>query len=411
MLFSFVSFALFAQSHYELTPTRTKEAMVKETYQPKIYKLENVGIKTVRYDTVQVKNPRYIELTEAIEDKRKAMIDARTKFEKSNKVQTWKNGIYQNINAFKSQSGSFKKKKQLLIDAQSFADSLGLNWFIYPRSFSEKIEHKKMRVEGSLDRHLTQYSNELFRQVGESRDFDDSSYRRDIKELENLLSSTPNTTDKLQESSTTGKRSALLVNGKIEDISSLSGTFHYTSYNDIVVFEEDFDKYAKNEVVNKNDIWVGGYSKHTITLGDLMVNDDTGEQYLAPSGFLFNYGVDTMEKTMAEMASNPDYIIWKRDYENALRESQSNIDKCEAIIKKHTFKNAFGEKIYDSSDFSENEKNTFNKNLESISNRRRVIRELEDNSEYYNFWVDSVSEERASWSYSIAVYFRSKSKV
>lgn len=411
VLLSLVTFGVFAQSHFELSSVRTKEVMKSFDSHPTVYKLSNSELNTTAYDTIKVENPRYMELTTAIEDKRKALLNAQANFEKSNKTQGWKNRIYENINAFKSQSGSFKKKKQLLIDAQSYADSLELNWFIYPQSFSEKIEYKKMRMESSLDRHLTQYTNELFRHVGESRDFDDSTFQRDIKELESLLSSTPKTTDKLQESNTSGKRSALLVIGKIDDISSLSGTFHYTSYNDIVVFEEDFDKYEKNEVVNKNNIWVGGYTKHTTTLGDLMVNEDTGEQYLAPSSFLFDYGLNTMEKRMAEMPSNPDYIKWKRDYENALLASQSNVDKCEVIIKKHTFKNAFGEKMYDSSDFSENEKNTFNKNLESISNRRTVIRELEEKSDFYNFWVDSVPNEKASWSYRISIYFSSKSKV
>lgn len=295
VLSSFLTFGLFAQEfHFELTPLRTKEAMKKYASHPTVYKLETSKVETVKYDTIQVENPRYKELTATINEKKESLVQAKSSYANSNKEQNWKNTIYENINSFKSQSGSFKKKKQLLIDAQSYVDSLGLNWFVYPKSFSQKIEYKKMRLENTLNKHLTQYTNELFRHVGESRAFDDSSYQRDIRELERLLSITPKTLDSLQKSESTGKRSALLITGQVDDISTLNGNFHYVTYDDIVVFEKAFDQYAQNEVVDKNDIQVRNYSRYTNFLGDLMVNDETGEQYLTSSRFLADYGVDNL---------------------------------------------------------------------------------------------------------------------
>lgn len=290
----FLTFGLFAQKfHFELTQLRTKEAMKKYASHPNVYKLELLEIDTDVYDTIQVENPRYKELTTALNEKKESLINAKSSYSKSIKKQKWKNEIYENINSFKSQGGNFKKKKHFLIDAQSYADSLGLDWFIYPKSFSEKLEYKKMQLEKTLNNHLKQYTNELFRQVGESRVFDDSSYLRDIKEFEKLLSITPQTIDKLEKSNVTGKRTALLVTGKV-DISSLSGTYHYMIYDDIVVFEEPFDQYAQNEVVNKNDIQRRNYTRYTTFLGDMMVNDKTGEKYLTSSRFLADYGVDTL---------------------------------------------------------------------------------------------------------------------
>lgn len=120
---------------------------------------------------------------------------------------------------------------------------------------------------------------------------------------------------------------------------------------------------------------------------------------------------EKQEAELKAMPTNPEYLKWKGSYEKALSLSQKNVDKCNAIIKKYTFKNAFGQKIYDSSDFSKTDKNTFNQNLDMIFERSTDIRDLEDEKKYYFYWNDTVSTEKSTWSYRISSYFNSTSKV
>jgi len=110
------------------------------------------------------------------------------------------------------------------------------------------------------------------------------------------------------------------------------------------------------------------------------------------------------------MPSNPEYKVWVAKYEQAISIAQGNIDKCEAIIKKHTYKNAFGEKLYDSSDFSETEKKVFNQNLDLLGKRNEEIGELENEKKFYHFWNENVSIEKSTSSYRLSSYFNSKNK-
>jgi|SRR5690606_12571499 len=110
------------------------------------------------------------------------------------------------------------------------------------------------------------------------------------------------------------------------------------------------------------------------------------------------------------MPTNPEYKAWVAKYEKAISIAQENIDKCEAIIKKHTYKNAFGEKLYDSSDFTESEKKVFNQNLDLLGQQNEKIRELENEKKFYHYWNENVSIERSTSSYRLSSYHNSKNK-
>lgn len=111
-----------------------------------------------------------------------------------------------------------------------------------------------------------------------------------------------------------------------------------------------------------------------------------------------------------KMPYNPEYKTWNTKYEKAISLAQQNIDKCEAIIKKHTYKNAFGEKLYDSSTFTELEKNIFNQSLNQLEKYNREIGELENEKKFYHFWNENVSTEKSTSSYRFSSYFKSKNK-
>lgn len=111
------------------------------------------------------------------------------------------------------------------------------------------------------------------------------------------------------------------------------------------------------------------------------------------------------------MPNNPEYKQWKVKYEKLIALAQANVDKCEVIIKKHTFRNAFGEKLYDSSDFTESEKKVFNATLDSLGKQNEEIGNLEDEKKFYFYWNETVSMQKSTTSYRLSSYYNNKSKV
>lgn len=111
------------------------------------------------------------------------------------------------------------------------------------------------------------------------------------------------------------------------------------------------------------------------------------------------------------MPTNPKYKQWKVKYEKVISLAQANVDKCEAIIKKHTFKNVFGQKRYNSSDFTESDKKIYNKNLDLLGKNHDEIGDLENEKKYYFYWYDTVSMRKSTSSYRSSSYYNSKSKV
>src|SRR5690606_34824500 len=110
------------------------------------------------------------------------------------------------------------------------------------------------------------------------------------------------------------------------------------------------------------------------------------------------------------MPTNPEYKAWVAKYEKAISIAQENIDKCEAIIKKHTYKNAFGEKLYDSSDFTESEKKVFNQNLDLIVKKKMKNSKIKKEKKFYQYLNENVSIERSTSSYRLSSYHNSKNK-
>lgn len=111
------------------------------------------------------------------------------------------------------------------------------------------------------------------------------------------------------------------------------------------------------------------------------------------------------------MPTNPQYKQWKVNYEKAITLAQSYVDKCESIIKKHTFRNAFGEKLYDSSDFTKAEKKIFNENLDLLGKKNDEIGNLEDEDKFYYYWNETVDMHKSTSSYRLSSYYNNKSKV
>lgn len=102
--------------------------------------------------------------------------------------------------------------------------------------------------------------------------------------------------------------------------------------------------------------------------------------------------------------TNPKYLKWKSEYERSLSLSKKYKDRCVAIIKKNTFKNSWGRKMYDPSDFSQTDKKSFIANIKAWEVQHTKIGELEDD-EFIHYWNNTSSPEKATRSYHLSTTF------
>lgn len=104
------------------------------------------------------------------------------------------------------------------------------------------------------------------------------------------------------------------------------------------------------------------------------------------------------------------YKTWKTKYLALLQSAQTNVNTCNAIIKKHTYLNRFGQKRYDSEKFTKQEKLTFNKNLDSLNEKLKKIGDLEDERNFLSYYNNKVSTVEATKSYSLSSFYNSTSR-
>lgn len=105
------------------------------------------------------------------------------------------------------------------------------------------------------------------------------------------------------------------------------------------------------------------------------------------------------------ISTDTDYIKWKGNYENLLVSANKNVTICNAIINKHSFRNIFGEKLYDSSTFSNDEKKRFNQSLDILNSKIEQIKILEENNKFYMYWNDNASIEESVKSFNLSNFY------
>ena len=192
------------------------------------------------------------------------------------------------------------------------------------------------------------------------------------------------------------------------DIKLLNGTYIKLKDSYMLVYSDFEDKYLKNQLINPTSY---PSSLKVSKRYSIIKNVETGEYYYLTDDSLLSYIKRQKDiEEYAKMSTNSDYIKWKTKYERTIALAQANIDKCESIIKKHTFRNAFGEKMYDTSDFTESEKKIFNDNLDKLGKRNKEIGELETQKKYYHYWNNNVDMNKSTSSYRLSSYYNSKNK-
>ena len=202
------------------------------------------------------------------------------------------------------------------------------------------------------------------------------------------------------------KTSKKLVNVIIEnpvDISTISGEFTQLSDRYSLILEDIPNKYVKNELTKDNE----QYSESVKTNPYYIIkNKDTDESYFVMSDyFLSGINQEIESKKYLNIPNTTEYKTWKAKYLSLIQSAQTNVNTCKAIIAKHTYLNRRGEKMYDSSTFTSQEKIIFNKNLDTLDLKNKQIRELENNKDLYSYYTDKATFEEIAKSFHLSNFF------
>ncbi|MEP6804653.1 MAG: hypothetical protein ABI892_09025, partial [Flavobacterium sp.] len=132
--------------------------------------------------------------------------------------------------------------------------------------------------------------------------------------------------------------------------------------------------------------------------------------YVMSNRFIGQLEVEIDHANFKNMGNSAEYKTWKTKYLTLLQSAQTNVNTCNAIIRKHTYLNRIGQKRYDSEKFSKQEKLTFNKNLDSLSEKLKTIGDLEDKRDFLAYYNDKVSTVEATKSYSLSSFYNSTNR-
>lgn len=168
------------------------------------------------------------------------------------------------------------------------------------------------------------------------------------------------------------------------------------SYNEIAVskINEEADKQIL-EVAKNRDEWV----KYLKPIEDQKIAKEEASK--------------KMQEEKEKKQFPEKYKIWKTKYFASLKSANTNVNACEAIIKKHTYLNRFREKRYDSDTFTKQEKITFNKNLDALEDKLKSIWELEKEDgfyNYYDYWQKSIPFKESLESVRLGGYLNNTSR-
>lgn len=114
-------------------------------------------------------------------------------------------------------------------------------------------------------------------------------------------------------------------------------------------------------------------------------------------------------KTM-EILNSTEYKNWKTKYLSIIKSADANILIMNNLEKKYSFRNNFGNLVWDSNSFTKQDKITYNKNYDAIAEKLNSIKELQkigDNEKYLNYYENSVISSKTNGIelYSLSQYY------
>ncbi len=431
LAYAIISFSTFlfstrvsAQKKLTITPELTKQIIEKYNIEPfKIYPVVSKEIDYYPYVEGEVETNQYKKELRKLEQYKPAFDQYNNALKESKEKQEVINTISQNINTFLSSDEKYDIKEKLLIDSQALADKcnikvtvaddrIKLNDFVKTSNSNQQSSTRNILVheqgKRSNKNDLKTFQSEI-QKIKISEPEKTNDYRYYLETL-NEISKIPKTETGKVLSDKLSKKSVYVIEENLVDMKALSGDFTKSSDNYILINKEVANTFVKNELITeKHDDFIK--AKENIDRFPILKKSGTDEMYYVMSQkFIGQLEIVLDAINYQNLGNTVEYKSWKTKYLGLLQSAQTNVNSCNAIIKKHTYLNRLGQKRYDSDTFTKQEKATFNQNLDLLKEKLEKIGDLEDERDFLSFYNDKASNEEAVKSYSISSFYNSTSR-
>lgn len=417
----------FAQEKITITPELSKQII--EKYQVEPFKIYPVTIKEVEYypyvDGEILTNQYQIELRRL--EKYKPAFDEYNNALKANseKEQAIKT-IFQNIDTFLASDEKYEIKEKLLIESQALADRYEIK---------VSIDDNRIKLQSFLNtpdtRHNTASTPQRQILIYEK---DKRCSKSDLKifqtEIQKIKISEPEKTNNYKwylesekELSTIqkteigrvlsdklSKKSVYVIDEQSVDVNVLSGDFTKLPDNYMLTNKEIPNRFIKNQIFTEKD---ENYQNLGGSFDSFPIIKKSGTDelfYIMSDKFIGQLEIVLDAIKYKNLGNTTEYKTWKGKYIGLLQSAQTNVNSCNAIIKKHTYLNRIGQKLYDSDKFTKQEKISFNKNLDSLNEKLNQIGELESERKLLLYYNDKASNEDTLKSYNLSSYYNTTSR-
>lgn len=215
------------------------------------------------------------------------------------------------------------------------------------------------------------------------------------------------------------KRNGYLIDSTTTvDPTELIGNFEIFPSTYSLILDNSSNHYVKNELAVNDDLY--NTLKHNLKSYEnfksskdfpILRNIETNKMYYIMSdNFVDQIQREIDNKQYLGRINSDEYKSWKAKYQQLQASAQTHIDACEAIIKKHTFRNVFDEKKYDSSDFTQQEKAIFNKNLDLLKSKLDQLEEMAADRDFSNHYYDQIPMNESTRVLNLSNYYNSTRK-
>lgn len=405
---------------FKISPELSKQVVVKHNLDDvKIYNIVSKDVDHYPYVEGQVPTNEYQILSEHLKKYTPSIDEYNAGMEHAKNIRNDVQSILSNIDEFLVSNDKYDVKEQFLIDAQALADK--------NKIIIEILDHRILSRRNEYGEPIDKIVIRLYEKGKRSskdvvRNFRTSisniritepvigqQFYEQYQQLSDELTKTPKTQTGWVLSDKLVKKSVYVIEEMPIDLNTLSGEFKMLSEEYSLITEEVSGKFAKNELITKSN---EHYNKNIEFNGHSVIKkaNTNALYYVTSDDFIFQLQHIQEVSNYQNIGNTAEYKAWKTKYVTTLQSCSVNINACKAIITKHTYKNMLGEKMYDSGDFSKQEKISFNRNLDSLNAKITQLRDLEYKNEFINYYNNNATTAEATRSYSVSSYYNNTNR-
>jgi len=334
--------------------------------------------------------------------------------------------ISKSIDAFLDSNEKYEVKEKLLIESQSLAskydivvqvpdDRIKLQSFLNTPNTNHNTGNDLKRIVLLYQSNKKTNKNDLkiFKEEIQKIKIPEpeitNDYRMYLETLKELSTIQKTETGRVL-SDKVSKKSAYVIQETPVDISVLSGEFTELPDSYMLTDKEIPNRFIKNQLFTEKH---EGYKGSILYIDRFSIfkKSNTNELfYIMSNRFVAQLKNEAENEKYRNLGNNVEYKTWVSKYISLQQSAQINVNFCNAIIKKHTYLNRLGQKRYDTSTFTKQEKTSFNLNLDSLNEKLRQIGDLEGQRDFLSYYNDKVSDAEATKSYNLSTYYNNTSK-